>query len=89
MGATTTQTLREQTDEAAERAARRISDAADAAGAAVRGASHKVTAAVGDIGDRASAATHDLTRRVEQQPLTSVLVAAGAGFVVGLLMGRR
>jgi ElaB/YqjD/DUF883 family membrane-anchored ribosome-binding protein len=44
---------------------------------------------MGDLSDRANAASSDLSRRLEQQPLTSVMIAAGAGFLVGLLLGRR
>ncbi len=72
-----------------DRASKAINDSAHAAGAAVRDASRKVTAAVNDIGDRASDATQQLTRRVEQQPLSSVAIAVGVGFFLGLILGRR
>jgi ElaB/YqjD/DUF883 family membrane-anchored ribosome-binding protein len=89
MTTATTQNFRAQADNAADRAAQGISDAASAAGTAVRDATRKVGATAADLGDRASEASHDLSRRVEQQPLTSVLVAAGVGFVAGLLLSRR
>jgi len=83
------QTIREQTDDFADRAAQKIGSAANTAGAAVRDASQRVSSTVHDVSDRATAATKDLSRRVEEQPLTSVLVAAAAGFVIGLLFSRR
>jgi len=89
MTTTPTRTARSASDDAAEHTADKISTTAGAAGAAVRDVFDRAAAAVDDVSDRASAATHDLSRRVEQQPLTSVLLAASAGFVVGLLMVRR
>jgi ElaB/YqjD/DUF883 family membrane-anchored ribosome-binding protein len=83
------QTIREQTDDFADRAAQKIGSAANTASAAVRDASQRVSSTVGDLSDRANSASKDLSRRVEAQPLTSVLIAAAAGFVVGLLFSRR
>jgi ElaB/YqjD/DUF883 family membrane-anchored ribosome-binding protein len=87
MSATTQ--FRGHADDVADRAAQSVNETGNAAAAAVRDASRKVTAAVNDFGDRASSATQELTRRVEQQPLSSVAIAVGTGFVLGLLLGRR
>jgi len=49
-------------------------------------------AALGYIGERKSQAQNaeaSLERRIRRQPLTSVLVAAGAGFLMGALWHRR
>lgn len=89
MSTATTQDFRAQAENAADRTAKGISDATHAAGAAVRDASRKVSATADEIGERATDATRDLSRHVEQQPLASILIAAGAGFVAGLLLGRR
>jgi ElaB/YqjD/DUF883 family membrane-anchored ribosome-binding protein len=85
---------------ATEQTANGISDAARIAGSAVRDASHRVAdaansaasniaGAASTVGARASEAAQEFSHRVERQPLTSVLIAAGAGFVIGLVLGRR
>ncbi len=89
MNTSTTQNYRAQAENVADRAAQSINEAANAAGSAVRDATRTVSAAASEIGDRATHATQDLSRRVEEQPLTSLLIAAGAGFLVGLVLGRR
>jgi ElaB/YqjD/DUF883 family membrane-anchored ribosome-binding protein len=66
---------------------------ADAAGAAVKGA-------VGDARDQLSqAASHaqdsafgvaaDLERRIDKNPLTAVLIAAGIGMALGMMSKSR
>jgi ElaB/YqjD/DUF883 family membrane-anchored ribosome-binding protein len=66
---------------------------ADAAGAAVTGA-------VGDARDQLSQATRqaqdsvfgvaaDLERRIERDPLTAVLIAAGIGMAIGMISKSR
>ena len=71
----------------------RVSDAAAEAGAAVREATRKVAAAASDVGqqvyDRGQRVGKGVADQVENQPITSVLVAAAAGFVAGLLIARR
>ncbi len=89
MSSATTQNFRDQASDMADRTTHRINDAANAASSAVRDASRKVSSTMGDISDRANAASSDLSHRVEQQPLTSVLIAAGAGLLVGILLARR
>lgn len=63
------------------------------AGAAVRDAAGRVSEAAADMGDkvykRGMQASQQVSKQVELQPLSSILVAASAGFVVGLLMARR
>jgi ElaB/YqjD/DUF883 family membrane-anchored ribosome-binding protein len=76
-----------------DRATQTVSDAANAAGAAVRGASNQIRDAAADLGARARSnaddAVSELAKRVEQQPLSAVLVAGGVGLLVGLLLARR
>jgi ElaB/YqjD/DUF883 family membrane-anchored ribosome-binding protein len=71
----------------------RVGDAAADAGASVREATRKATAAASDMGhqvyERGQRMGNGLMEQVEAQPVTSVLVAAAAGFVAGLLLARR
>lgn len=39
--------------------------------------------------DQARALAEDLERRITERPLTNILIAFGAGFVVGRLLDRR
>jgi ElaB/YqjD/DUF883 family membrane-anchored ribosome-binding protein len=68
-------------------------NAAAHAGAAVRDAAGRVSEAAADLGDkmyqRGRQAGEQVTKHVEAQPLSSILVAGAAGFVVGMLMARR
>ena len=61
--------------------------------AAVRDAAGRVSEAAADLGDkvyqRGRQAGEQVTKHVEAQPLSSVLVAGAVGFVVGMLMARR
>lgn len=71
----------------------RVGEAAADAGAAVREATRKVSAAASDVGhqvlERGQRVTREVAGHVESQPLTSILVAAAAGFFVGMLLTRR
>ena len=71
----------------------KVGDAAAEAGAAVREATRKVSAAASDVGhqvyERGQRVGQSVVDQVESQPLTSILVAAAAGFVAGLLIARR
>ena len=71
----------------------RVGDAAADAGAAVREATRKVSAAAADYGsqvlERGQRVGKGMVEQVETQPITSVMVAAAAGFFVGLLIARR
>ncbi len=82
-----------RTNAAAHDMAHQVGDAANQAGAAVREAGRKIGAAASDLGQHAyrkgADATQDVARRVEEQPLSAVMVAAGIGFVAGLLFSRR
>ena len=79
--------------EATDDMTQRVGAAAGEAGAAVREAAHKVSAAAGDMGERAIARGNrygkDVLEQVEQQPMTSLLVVAAASFIAGLLLARR
>lgn len=45
--------------------------------------------AYGEVFDQAQDATSNVSRRVEQQPLTSLLIAVAAGYALGWLTLRR
>lgn len=72
---------------------KRVGDAAADAGAAVRDATRKVSSKASDMGhqvyERGQHYGKTVTDQVENQPITSVLVAAAAGFFAGLLLSRR
>jgi ElaB/YqjD/DUF883 family membrane-anchored ribosome-binding protein len=78
---------------AADDISQRVGAAAADAGAAVRDAAKKVSAVASDFGqqtlERGNRYGKEVISQVESQPLTSVLIAAGAGFVAGLLLARR
>ncbi len=82
-----------QTATIEDRATQSVSEAANAAGAAVRGATNQIRDAAADVGARvrssADDAVSDLAKRVEQQPLSAVLMAGGVGLIAGLLLARR
>ena len=65
---------------------------ADQATAAMRGAvgdaRDQLSRAAADAQDSARNAAVDLERRIERNPLTAVLIAAGIGMALGM-MGRR
>jgi ElaB/YqjD/DUF883 family membrane-anchored ribosome-binding protein len=65
---------------------------ADQAGAAMRGAvgdaRDQLSRAAADAQDSARNATVDLEHRIEKNPLTAVLIAAGIGMALGM-MSRR
>jgi ElaB/YqjD/DUF883 family membrane-anchored ribosome-binding protein len=77
----------------ADRAIRSASEAAYNAGAAMRDASEQVLHNAADAGEklrgRADDAMQDLGKQIENQPITSVLIAAGVGLLAGLMLGRR
>jgi ElaB/YqjD/DUF883 family membrane-anchored ribosome-binding protein len=76
-----------------DRAAQTVGEAANAAGAAVRDATSQIRDAANDLGARvrksADGTVSDLAKRVEQQPLSAVLIAGGVGLIAGLLLARR
>jgi ElaB/YqjD/DUF883 family membrane-anchored ribosome-binding protein len=87
---------RDTADKAANAAndmSQRVGDAAAEAGAAVREATRKVTSAASDMGQQVlqhgQRVSKGVVEQVESQPVTSVLVAAAAGFVAGMLLARR
>jgi ElaB/YqjD/DUF883 family membrane-anchored ribosome-binding protein len=66
---------------------------ADAAGAAVRGAMgdarDQLSQAASNAQDSAFGAAADLERRIEKNPLTAVLIAAGIGMALGMMSKSR
>lgn len=63
------------------------------AGATMRDVAGRAGDAATDVSDRVYKrgveTSQQVSRQVESQPLSSLLVAASAGFIVGLLMARR
>jgi ElaB/YqjD/DUF883 family membrane-anchored ribosome-binding protein len=84
---------RYQAADVEDRAAQTISDAASAAGAAVRDATSHFRETASDIGARVSrradGAVNQLADRVEEQPISALLIAGGVGLLAGLLLARR
>jgi ElaB/YqjD/DUF883 family membrane-anchored ribosome-binding protein len=66
---------------------------ADAAGAAVRGAvgdaRDQLSQAASNAQDSAFGTAADLERRIERNPLTAVLIAAGIGMALGMMSKSR
>ena len=66
---------------------------ADAAGAAVKGAvgdaRDQLLQAASHAQDSAFGAAADLERRIEKDPLTAVLIAAGIGMAIGMMSKSR
>ena len=66
---------------------------ADAAGAAVKGAvgdaRDQLSQAAGHAQDSAFGVAADLERRIERDPLTAVLIAAGIGMAIGMMSKSR
>lgn len=71
----------------------RVGGAAADAGAAVQDATRKMGSAAADAGQQIYHQSQRVGRgvieQVENQPVTSVLVAAAAGFIAGILLARR
>lgn len=65
--------------------AEEMRNGADRAAEGISSAARSTAATVAAAGERGYNAT---TRQIEAYPLTSVLVAAGVGFVIGSLMRR-
>jgi ElaB/YqjD/DUF883 family membrane-anchored ribosome-binding protein len=87
------QTRYQSAQAAEDRAAQAIGDAANAAGAAVRDATSHFRDTASDIGARVSrradGAVSELADRVEEQPITALLIAGGVGLLAGMLLARR
>lgn len=79
--------------DAANDLSKQAGTAAANAGAAVRDAAGRVSEVAADLGDkvyqRGRQAGEQVTKHVEAQPLSSILIAGAAGFVIGMLMARR
>ena len=65
----------------------------DAAGAALKdavgGAREQFSQAAGQAQESALGAVADLERRIEKNPLTAVLIAAGVGMIFGMMNRSR
>ncbi len=65
----------------------------DAAGAALKdavgGAREQFSQAAGQAQESALGAVADLERRIEKNPLTAVLIAAGVGMIFGMMNWSR
>ena len=65
----------------------------DAAGAAVKGAvgdaRDQISQAASHAQESACGAAADLERRIEKNPLTAVLIAAGIGLAIGMMTKLR
>ena len=76
-----------------ETIARLTRDRVDAAGAAVKGAvgdaRDQISQAAGHARSSAFGAAADLERRIERDPLTAVLIAAGIGMAIGMTSKSR
>ena len=70
-----------------------MSGRANATGAAVKGAAgdarDQLSQAAGSAQDRAFGVAADLERRIERDPLTAVLIAAGIGMAIGMTTKSR
>lgn len=55
----------------------------------VRAAKARMAAAGEDVAERGRVAAHATDHYVHENPWTSIGVAAGVGFLIGLLIGRR
>ena len=66
---------------------------ADAAGAAAKGAAgdarDQLSQAASHVQESAFGAAADLERRIERDPLTAVLIAAGIGMAIGMMTKSR
>ncbi|HTZ70495.1 MAG TPA: hypothetical protein VMB71_07595 [Acetobacteraceae bacterium] len=82
MSGTKFQTVGAETD----RLGRAVNDAAASAGAALRDTAADLNQRVGRQADEA---VQELSRRVEAQPITALLVAGGIGLLAGMLLARR
>lgn len=66
-----------------------LADGKATARTAAREGVDRATAAAESAKERAAAAADDLSATIEQNPLTSVLIALGAGYLVGVLGRSR
>lgn len=65
------------------------SSTADTMMGAVNNARQKFTDSASDAQDRVSAISSDLESTIERNPLTAILVAIGAGILIGLMSRPR
>ena len=86
-------TLRTDIKNLSETVAGRLRDRSNAAGAAMKGAvgdaSDQISQAASRAQDSVFGAAADLERRIERDPLTAVLIAAGIGMAIGVMTKSR
>jgi ElaB/YqjD/DUF883 family membrane-anchored ribosome-binding protein len=86
-------TLRTDIKNLSETVAGRLRDRSNAAGAAMKGAvgdaSDQISQAASRAQDSVFGAASDLERRIERDPLTAVLIAAGIGMAIGVMTKSR
>ncbi|HZP94193.1 MAG TPA: DUF883 family protein [Burkholderiales bacterium] len=73
----------------ANQAGEKITAARARAEESVRAAKARMAAAGHEVAERSRAAAHATDHYVHENPWTSIGVAAGVGFLIGLLIGRR
>jgi len=76
-------------ERAADEAIPMFTDAARMAGDAVRSAGKRASALFTDLSEGVPEAREQVVTRVQAQPLTAVLLAAGVGMLAGMLLLRR
>jgi len=86
-------TLRTDIKNLSETVAGRLRDRSNAAGAAMKGAvgdaSDQISQAASRAQDSVFGAAADLEGRIERDPLTAVLIAAGIGMAIGVMTKSR
>ena len=88
-----TVTLRDDIGRLSDTVAGLVRAQTDAAGAALKdavgGAREQFSQAAGQAQESALGAVADLERRIEKNPLTAVLIAAGVGMIFGMMNWSR
>ena len=86
-------TLRTDIKNLSETVAGRLRDRSNAAGAAMKGAvgdaSDQISQAASRAQDSVFGAAADLEGRIERDPLTAILIAAGIGMAIGVMTKSR
>ncbi len=82
-------TLRDDVSKLRETVSTLIADSAATARNAAREGVERANAAAEDARERIVTAADDLSETIEQNPLTAVLIALGAGYILGALGRSR
>jgi len=64
-------------------------DAARATADVIRDAGRRASSAISDLGDGVPETREAVTKRVQEQPITALLIAAGIGILAGMLLFRK